>query len=348
MKNPYLSIVIAGRNDNYGGDFNQRLQNTLDWISHWVNHYHLPAELIFVNYNPIAENDSIAEMITFPVATSYFSTRIIEVAEDVHQELLEEGIRKPVPFFEFIAKNAGIRRAKGKFILCTNADVVFDPQIFEFLSKQNLEEGVFYRATRVDFNSKEKLIFKGNEANFLAQIHRNVFKYFMRGGTYLLKSPLSLYTTFRLLNIYNFVRRLFYTAIYPFRKITRIFYIPFSEELFTFQYACNASGDFFLMDKESWLKERGYPEDTWIATHCDSLHLLMTAVSGVRQKNLPWLVYHQEHERRFNFDTENHDMNLMYHHLLANGAVMTSQKCSFNTNTDDWGIFNYDLEETNV
>ena len=348
MNKPYLSIVIAGRNDNYGGDFNQRLQNTLDWINHWVNHFRLPTEIVFANYNPVDDNAAIEEMIKFPARTEFISTRIIEVSNEIHELLVEEELRKPVPFFEFIAKNAGIRRANGKFILCTNADVVFDPQIFEFMSKQNLEEGVFYRSTRVDFSAKEKLVFGGDAKQFLHQIQQNVFKFFMRGGTYLLRPPFQLHTTFRLLTAYNFIRRFFYTSIYPFRKITRIFRVPYSEELFTFQYACNASGDFFLMDKESWLKERGYPEDTWIATHTDSLHLLMTAVSGVKQKNLPRLVYHQEHERRFDFDKENHDMNLTYHHLLKNGAIMMNQKCSFNTNTDDWGIFNFELSETEI
>ena len=36
-------------------------------------------------------------------------------------------------FFQMIAKNVGIRRASGKFVLATNIDVIINQKLYEFL-----------------------------------------------------------------------------------------------------------------------------------------------------------------------------------------------------------------------
>jgi hypothetical protein len=49
---PYLSFVIAARNDDYGGNFLHRMQvfvNVLFWL--WERH-NLDAELVVVEWNP--------------------------------------------------------------------------------------------------------------------------------------------------------------------------------------------------------------------------------------------------------------------------------------------------------
>ena len=49
------------------------------------------------------------------------------------------------------AKNVGIRNAEGKFILCTNIDIVFSSEMIEYLSLQKQEDKV-YRADRYDID----------------------------------------------------------------------------------------------------------------------------------------------------------------------------------------------------
>ena len=44
-----------------------------------------------------------------------------------------------------IAKNIGIRRASGKFILATNIDVIINQKLYEFISQKKLEEKKIYR-----------------------------------------------------------------------------------------------------------------------------------------------------------------------------------------------------------
>ena len=42
-----------------------------------------------------------------------------------------------------IAKNVGIRRASGEFILATNIDVIINQKLYEFISKKKLKKKLF-------------------------------------------------------------------------------------------------------------------------------------------------------------------------------------------------------------
>jgi hypothetical protein len=52
-----------------------------------------------------------------------------------------------------IAKNVGIRRARGAFILATNIDIVFSDELVQFLASRRLERGRMYRIDRYDVMS---------------------------------------------------------------------------------------------------------------------------------------------------------------------------------------------------
>jgi hypothetical protein len=49
-----------------------------------------------------------------------------------------------------IAKNAGIRRAQGSFILATNIDILFSDELMRFIAACSLEKGKMYRVDRYD------------------------------------------------------------------------------------------------------------------------------------------------------------------------------------------------------
>src|SRR5687767_3830661 len=104
MSAPYLSIVVTARNDNYGGDFNERLQNSIYWISAVVEENKLPAELIIVDYNPVPENPPLAQMFKWPEGRRYLTIRLIHVPSETHKNLINPAVRKTVPLFEFIVK----------------------------------------------------------------------------------------------------------------------------------------------------------------------------------------------------------------------------------------------------
>jgi hypothetical protein len=52
-----------------------------------------------------------------------------------------------------IAKNAGIRRARGQFVLATNLDIIFSAELMRFLGERRLEQGKMYRLDRTDVAS---------------------------------------------------------------------------------------------------------------------------------------------------------------------------------------------------
>lgn len=114
-----MSVVVVGRNDNYGGDFSRRLQIILDW-----NLKNLPnAELIYVEWNQIKEKPSDCEWIAkrYPNAKCYIVPHKIHTARCTNDKIL---------MLEYIAKNIGIRKAGNDWILLVNADVYIDPVDF--------------------------------------------------------------------------------------------------------------------------------------------------------------------------------------------------------------------------
>ena len=52
-----------------------------------------------------------------------------------------------------IAKNVGIRRAYGRFVLATNIDIVFSNELVEYLASGRLEPGCLYRVDRHDIQN---------------------------------------------------------------------------------------------------------------------------------------------------------------------------------------------------
>jgi len=55
-------------------------------------------------------------------------------------------------YLEFPAKNVGIRRARGEFILTSNCDVFFGRRIIDVLERRALERRVLYRSPRHDID----------------------------------------------------------------------------------------------------------------------------------------------------------------------------------------------------
>lgn len=144
---PYLSVVLTGRNDNYGGDFNERFLRALGF-----NHRHLAEagidyEVVFVEWAPVAGRPYLAELLAeqLPEMASTIRTFVVDAR---YQETAS--LNPSVRFLEFSAKNVGIRRARGAFVLSTNTDVHLSRGIVEILARRELAERTLYRATRAD------------------------------------------------------------------------------------------------------------------------------------------------------------------------------------------------------
>ncbi len=55
-----------------------------------------------------------------------------------------------LPLFQMIAKNVGIRRARGRFVLATNIDIILSTELVEHLADRSLQTRRLYRVDRHD------------------------------------------------------------------------------------------------------------------------------------------------------------------------------------------------------
>lgn len=345
---PYLSIVLTARNDNYGGDFNERLQNGVNWLTALVEANKFPVELVILDYNPVPGNEPLIQMIRWPQNRRYLTIRVIHVPNEVHKKLVDPEIRKTVPFFEFNAKNMAIRRAKGEHILSTNADILFHPGFIKYAAEGNLRDDCYYRADRFDYKKIDSYDFNKVSAT-LKKIQQKVFRLMLKGYAYDVKRGENFFeeTAARL---ENFRHRMVDIHLIKIRTFAHKWTISINHDGFLMKYHTHCAGDFMLMHRDHWFKLRGYPEDTYISTHCDALFTVMARTSGLSESLLRWPIYHQDHERRYNtdFDQVKHDdaINSMFQRLLDETREMEKSHQPKISNAADWGLAGEDFKET--
>ena len=143
---PYLSVVATARNDNHGGDLIARMQTFVNGLAAQCERHRLETELILVEWNPPADRPGLADALEWP-DTPWCAIRIIEVPHELHARLNHAD---RLPLFQMIAKNVGIRRARGEFVLVTNVDILFPDALMRDLARRNLRPDRLYRVDRHD------------------------------------------------------------------------------------------------------------------------------------------------------------------------------------------------------
>lgn len=321
-KKPYLSFIVTGRNDDYGHRFNYRVQNFLDNISYLNEKYHLPSEIIFVEWNPPKNKKRLHQELKIKKDRKFTKIRFIEFPENLHKKIKNS---ENMPLFEYLAKNVGIRRALGEFILITNPDIIFSEEIIKFFSEKNLQKKYFYRICRDDLrediperlNEKQKIEFckKNNFFHYgvLFKIHSlNFFKDFIKNFPKAIISII-IRTIIMLLPSYSYIR-----------------------------YHGGTPGDFTLMHKEDWEKIRAYPEYEFISG-IDGYGLILAKKRGIKMKIISrkGRIYHQchgreEHQKRIKIDYNEYHKN----------AIKTLRGTEgIKVNSEDWGFKKQKLSE---
>lgn len=143
---PYLSVVIASRNDAYAGGMLRRLQVWIDAFVSQMERFDLPSELLLVDWNPPA-GKALWKALEWPAVTRQCSIRVITVPPQLHDKL---------PFADRLsilihrARNVGIRRALGEFVLPTSPDILFSNELVEWFARRELDPMCAYRVARRD------------------------------------------------------------------------------------------------------------------------------------------------------------------------------------------------------
>ena len=146
---PLLSVVAVSRNDDHGGNMRGRMQHFVDGFVAQCRRHGLRAELILVEWNPPAGRPRLDETLQWPDDAGPARIRIVTVPPDVHAGFAHSS---QLPLFQMIGKNVGIRRARGKFVLATNVDILLDDATVQYL-RDRLVPGKMVRIDRYDVPS---------------------------------------------------------------------------------------------------------------------------------------------------------------------------------------------------
>lgn len=335
---PYLSIIVASRNDNHGGDLIKRMRIFLKALIHQCNQFKLNCELIIVEWNPSLEKELLNKVLQNTTSGDYLSIKYVVVPNEIHSKL---AFADKLPLFQMIAKNVGIRRAKADFILCTNVDLIFSDELFARLAKKDLMPGFFYRANRCDVpNTIDENWTVPNQIEFCkANIKSRLGKNnhvpnFIDTRGLLFKHPV-------FLPVLKFLS-----------KIKYMYARSIEDRLL--ELDLDACGDFTMMSKQDWLKIDGYPELEMYSIHIDSMALLAAAALGIKQVIFDWkeCSYHMEHTGGWEFKNP---IDKIYFYtnkpvldwwtVRSAGLYIMENKINFNINNQNWGMLNIRLQE---
>ena len=76
-----------------------------------------------------------SKALRWPETTDPCQVRIIEVPPELHRRFRHS---ENLPLFQMIAKNVGIRRARGRFVLATNIDILLSDELVRALARGEL------------------------------------------------------------------------------------------------------------------------------------------------------------------------------------------------------------------
>ncbi len=273
--NPKISFVITARNDDYGGNLLNRIETFIKVLSHFTKKYKMRSELVVVEYNPLPNKQLLSAVLQLPV-NSFLAYRFINVPKSFHAKQEGSG---PTPVLEFVAKNIGIRRAYGDFILSMNPDIILSEEFMSWLATAEMDQNTYYRANRHDiainyFNPNltvEKII---------QLSRRNVFRVWMNNKTQY-NSWLAWGKRFLL----GRSKKSFLMCPIFNKKADGTDQNIIHER---------AAGDFLLMHKTLWQKVRGYDSEP-ITGFLDGYILYMLYCLDAKQSILTYPIYHIDH-----------------------------------------------------
>lgn len=324
---PELSVVVTSRNDDHGGNLLHRMQVFVDAFLALSHKYQLACELVVVEWNPPRDVKRLADELVWPTSWKTVTVRFIEVTSE-QCDRLPDSDRMPLPQFE--AKNVGIRRARGRYILATNFDILYTEQLIAFLASGKLSQDCFYRVDRYDLGKDVPLGIPVEEQLKFCEEH--VVRIYAFNGEYEIAKRAG---------AFQFVRN----AVKLIWKIRRW---GARDKIHT-----NACGDFTLMAKQHWHNLRGYPE---IGSHAyvDGLICYMAASMGLRQVilNSPMRVYHQEHNLGFSelakqpHAIQRRVMDYQQYRSWCINMLRSGQPKIFND--EKWGLGYEDLAEHTI
>jgi hypothetical protein len=324
---PRVSFVVGSRNDDHGGNPRRRTELFIHTLAALARRVGLDAELVIVEWNTPSERAPLHAALTWPADPGPLDIRVITVPPAVHQQVKNA---ERVPFFQMIAKNVGIRRARGEFVIATNIDLIFSEPLVWCLAHGPLDPGCVYRVDRLDLGLRD--LPDGLDLDEqLALCSLNVARVCETRGT--IEYPRAT------------LRARYGHAAAPFRGFAPDELAALLGRGAQRRPHFEACGDFTMLARTEWERLRGYPELPLYSMHQDSILLKMAIVAGLRHVVLrdPMRSYHIEHGMGWNAVEDrtrlmaafpmlsDADLARWFRQLEAAGRPLTP-------NGEDWGF----------
>lgn len=334
-----LSIIVTSRNDLHGGNILKRMRLFVQGLLEQTRRHGVAAELIFVEWNPPAERERLGDILPQPGPEDRLHIRYIVVPAELHARYTRG---KVIPLFQMVAKNVGIRRAKGDFILCTNVDLLFSDALMRWFRPEALDPRCFYRANRCDV--PDGIDPAWPIAEQLAWCSRHIIRRngFLRDFPHANWQQLGWQEKPRWVLRYSdwFARRARAKQEYA----DRTYYLLDKE----------ACGDFTLMHRDAWHAIEGHLELDLYSIHLDTLAIAAAAALGYKQEILPPAAccYHIDHPQgwsamsgteKIKFTEERPGIGTDIVYEAATQAIRQGKP--YGLNPPDWGFAGENLLE---
>lgn len=300
-----ISIVLGGRNDDYGGKelFSLRHKAFISYHTYYFKKFLLDYEIVIIDYNPVPKKKSFIEEFNWDEFNNVIK---IEVSNLEHKKLTRNS---EYPYFGNIVFNKGATFAQGNFLLALNVDSYLSPELIEYLSYQNLDKNYFFRTDLIYFKQKYfrnpiiQSMWNRNTKLKCARRHASSQNSKKLGPENLLDPKINLVNRYRAseyvshLNLNELEYPSFFSTLewpkFPVQSDQVTNWLTASG-LHT-----NASGDFILLPKEAFYEVGGFSEDPTWNLHNDSHFLLKLVKEGYKQIlfKYPLVTYHVDHER---------------------------------------------------
>lgn len=260
-----VSVVLVGRNDNYGGRQVERVNYAMNCMLDTFD------EVVYVDWNTEGDKTLIDEL---DIKVHPEKLVVVSIPPEKCKEIMgSENYSKAQKCCEVLARNIGIRRATGDIIVDSNTDVIPPPREYLNLLLKTLHEGDMITVAKHDvdinvLNEMYKQTKSYTEVRNLVPVHYGV-------------NPIS--------------SRLIFPSLQVNKSI--LDQIPVAQHHVASSLIC-ACGDFQVAHKTTWYKIRGFEESMIKRMYIDSIVQYKVIMVGgtVRATNFP-PVYHIEHER---------------------------------------------------
>jgi hypothetical protein len=358
---PYLSIIATSRNDDHGGGMLRRMQIFVNGFYEQCQKHNLNAELLLVEWNPPSDRPPLAEVLRWPKTQGRCAIRIITVPPEIHRRFKYSD---NLPLFQMIAKNVGIRRARGKFVLATNVDILFSDELIRYFALQRLQDDRMYRLDRYDVPMEVPVDAPMEQILDYCRLHpirvnrRNGTENLVTGYYHTIYSPLKYLPM-------KYVPRLLIGALKVslnwLPKVTHLLDEDVRLRTERLRLHTNACGDFTVMHRDALFALRGYAEFEMFSFHLDSLLCYCAHHAGFKEKLLkdPMRIYHLEHAAGWSPEIER--TQTLKKHLETEGipqltneqfdawtVQMRHERKHMIFNDDNWGLADVELPEISV